>query len=463
MKNRAAPHHFTSATRIAGVRVKHLVFAFALTVIPLATAHAQYGGGFGNRVGGVSIDAAGVVDAPEKAARIPMRDALRKRHSAAPTALHQQAELRMISLRRLEEAMHGAPRTKEGLLPDELLFLAGIQRLQYVFVYPEEHDIVLAGPGEGWKVDEEGNIVGVTTGQPVLRLEDLIVAFRTVENAARGGISCSIDPTPEGRQRLDALISRSGKAPPLAMMKRALGPQQITLTGVPADSRFARILVSSDFHMKRMGMNAEPSHVKGMPSYLEMLRHGSGEVPTPRWWLECSYEPIGRSDDGLAFELRGRGVKCKAEDDVVDAQGRVSGTGAVSPLAQKWADLMTEHYEELAAKEASYGELRNIMDMCVVAALIARNQLLLKADCELPTLFSPASELAPPSYPAPKTVDSICTSVKGDGVLTIATGGVLINSWQIADRTEVRPAVQGLHAKARQPADVASMWWNAGR
>jgi hypothetical protein len=437
--------------------------SLALLLAAAGAAEAQFGGGFGNRVGGVSIDAAGVVDSPEKAARIPMRDALRKLHAAAaPPALHQPAELRMISLRRLEEAVKSAPRTKDGLLPDELLFLAGIQRLQYVFVYPEEHDIVLAGPGEGWKVDEEGNVVGVTSGRPVLRLEDLIVAFRTVENAARGGISCSIDPTPAGRQRLDALLSRGGKAPPLGMMKRALGPQQITVTGVPADSRFARILVSSDFHMKRLGMNAEPSRVKGMPSYLEMLRQDSAEVPTPRWWLECSYEPIGRSDDGLAFELRGKGVRCKAEDDVVDAEGRVAGAGTVSPLAQKWADLMTEHYEELALKEASYGELRNMMDMCVVAALIAKNQLLQKAGCQLPTLFSPANELAAPSYPAPKTVDSICTAVKGDGVLTVATGGVLINSWQIADRTEVRESVQSMQAKAKVAADVTTMWWNAG-
>jgi hypothetical protein len=446
-------------------RAAWICFSIALVLGVARAAQAQFlGGGFlSNRVGGVSIDAAGVVDAPEKAARIPTRDALRKLHAAAPTALHQPAALRMISLRRLEEAVKSTPRTRDGLLPDDLLFLAGIQRLQYVFVYPEEHDIVLAGPGEGWKVDDEGNIVGVTTGLPVLRLEDLIVAFRTVESAARGGISCSIDPTPEGRQRLDALLSRSAKAPPLAMMKRVLGPQQITVTGVPEDSRFARILVSSDFHMKRMGMNAEPSQVKGLPSYLEMLRHGPSEAPTPRWWLECNYEPIGRSDDGLSFELRGKGVKCKAEDEVVDAQGRVTGTGAVSPLAQKWADLMTEHYDELAVKESSYGELRNVMDMCVVAALIAKNQLLLKAGCELPTLFSPASELTPPSYPAPKTVDSICTSVKGNGLLTVATGGVLINSWQIADRTEVRAAVLGVQAKARPTADVATMWWNAGR
>ena len=52
----------------------------------------------------------------------------------------------------------------------------------------------------------------ITTGRPVLRIEDLIVAFRTVDNARQGGISCSIDPTPEGQQRYEALMAKGLKA-----------------------------------------------------------------------------------------------------------------------------------------------------------------------------------------------------------------------------------------------------------
>jgi len=373
----------------------------------------------------------------------------------------------MVSLRRLNEAAAASEKTVAELLPDELRFLAGIQRIQYVFVYPEDHDIVLAGPGEGWKVDEEGNVVGVTTGRPVLRLEDLIVAFRTADNARRGGISCSIDPTAEGRQRLEALSAkRSGSgAPPLAAMKKALGPQQITLTGVPTDSHFARVLVSSDFHMKRLGMHLEPSPIKALPSFIEMLKHDntSREHPTPRWWMACDYEPLGRSDDGLAFELRGRGVKCLAEDEVVDAQGRVSGAGAANSIAQKWADLMTEHYDELAAKEPSFGDLRNVMDMCVIAALIAKEQLLAKASCELTTLFGSSSKLSVLPLNSPKTVDSMCSSVKKGDELIVMSGGVLIASWQAADKTELRPAVAEARQHARPVAAPGQAWWNPAR
>ena len=47
---------------------------------------------------------------------------------------------------------------------------------------------MLVGPGEGWKVDGTGNVVGVTTGLPVMLLDDLLVALRSAKAAAQGGI-----------------------------------------------------------------------------------------------------------------------------------------------------------------------------------------------------------------------------------------------------------------------------------
>jgi hypothetical protein len=373
--------------------------------------------------------------------------------------------MRMVSLRRLDDAIAATGKTSAEQLPDDLRFLAGIQRIQYVLVYPEENDIVIAGPGEGWKVDEEGNIVGVTTNRPVLRLEDLLIAFRTVDNARQGGISCSIDPTPEGRQKLEALSAnhRGSGAPSMVAMRKALGPQQITLTGVPKDSRLARILVSSDYHMKRLGMNLDNSPVKGLPSFIDMLKRDSGaDYPTPRWWLECDYEPLGRSDDGLAFEIRGRGVKCMAEDEIVDAQGNATGKGSASGPAQRWADLMTTHYDELSTKDASFGELRNVMDMCVVAAVIAKEQLMGKANCQLPQLWGSRSKLAVQSLNVPKEVESLCSSVRRGDSIIVMSGGVQIGSWQVADKTESRPALTQTRAKAKA-ASASSVWWHPER
>ena len=46
-------------------------------------------------------------------------------------------------------------------LTDEMRYLAGLQRVRYVFYYPDSKDIVLAGPAEGWVPDLAGRIVGI--------------------------------------------------------------------------------------------------------------------------------------------------------------------------------------------------------------------------------------------------------------------------------------------------------------
>jgi len=66
---------------------------------------------------------------------------------------------------------------------------------------------VLAGPGEGWKVADDGNVVGVTTGRPVLRLEDLLIALRSVENAAKG--HKLLDRSDAGRPAADGCPARA--------------------------------------------------------------------------------------------------------------------------------------------------------------------------------------------------------------------------------------------------------------
>ena len=116
--------------------------------------------------------------------------------------MNPAVEMRKISLRRVEAALEECAKNNKPI-PDAIKYLAGLQRIHYVFVYPEQKDIVLVGPGEGWKVDAKGTVVGIATGRPVMLLDDLLVALRTAQAAAHGGITCSIDPTPEGLARMN--------------------------------------------------------------------------------------------------------------------------------------------------------------------------------------------------------------------------------------------------------------------
>lgn len=431
----------------------------ALVFLP-STVFAQNGGFFNQRsVGGVSISTGGVLAQPVVKDIELLKKSYLKNPTAVPKGLEKTVGMRMISLRAVEEAVAKAMMNEGAKLPDEIQYLAGIQRIQFIFVYPEKNDIVLAGPGEGWKMDANANMVGVTTGRPVLRLEDLVLALRTVENARQGGITVSIDPTEEGRRQLDELLSTQTtfSSGVLDKIEKALGPQQISITGVPDTSSFARTLVGSDYKMKRIAMKLEDSPVKGLPSYIDMLK-GPPENMMPRWWMACDYEPLAKSPDGLAWELRGRGVKVLTEDEVI-ANGKVAGTGKANPVAQKWADTMTAKFDELSIQEPVFGDLRNLMDMCVISAVIAKEGLLSKANLSLPLLMDNASKLTVTEWDAPKTVDTQCSATKrGREFIITASGGVEINSWAVADKTVENAAVAAIREQAAPQAGSGLTW-----
>ena len=456
---------------------KALAAVLSMALCSGAVAWAQNNGGnngnnnngnngfFNNRsVGGIAIDAHGALSLPTVADFRGLRELIATSSTKPSSELAATVEMRKISLRGLEAALQEARAGGKDKLPDEVFFLAGIQRIQYVLVLPEENDIVLAGPGEGWKVQDNGYVVGVTTGRPVLRLDDLLVAFRTVENARQGGLTCSIDPTEKGLQQFAAVEKAAGgRMSPgvVAALAEAMGPQQITVTGVPDTSRLARVLVAADYRMKRYAMELDKAPVAGMPSYLSMLK-AKKAVSTnalPRWWMACNYEPLLKSADGLAWELRGPGVKVMSEEEVVEG-GKRKASGKSGGIAQQWADAMTEKYGEMSLKDPVFGELRNVMDLCVVSALIAREDMLHRVKLELPSIMSEKDGAPIQSFNAPKEVATQCSLTKsGNKFIINASGGVEINSWSVIEKFEEDADMGKLREKAAGKQGKA-FWWN---
>jgi hypothetical protein len=441
-----------------------LVFV-AVAVVLVRPVMAGIAGLRNSAVGGISIDVEGVVGPPVESAQEKMLTTLREEIKSAPAEMAAPVKLRMISLQALNRICEEAARTNFGQLPDEVRFLAGLQRIQYIFLYPEENDIVLAGPGEGWRVDDNANVVGITTGRPVMRLDDLLVALRFVQVARTEGISCSIDPTDAGNRALQQVLDqqrRSGNLNPSILepaMKQAFGPQQVKIAGVPASSHFARVLVAADYRMKRIAMHLDKSPVSDLPSYLELLQTSRKAAGVnPRWWIACDYQPLAASEDQLAWELRGPGVQVKTEDELTTADGSVRGTGRTSTAAQRWANLMTEHYDALSVEDGVFGELRNLMDMCVVAAVIAHHGLATKAGLSIPLLTDPRSALQLEEWHAPKQVapEVSFLRTRGSWIVT-ASGGVQIESWQAASRTENVANLGQVRAHAGRSA--GSFWW----
>jgi len=411
-------------------------------------------------VGGVLVDANGAIARSDVETLGRLREARLRALAPIDSDLQAASPLRKVSLRGLQSELDKRRQAGQPV-GDALQNMAGLTRIEYVFLYPERGDIVLAGPAEGWRVDDAGNIVGRTSGQAVLQLDDLIVALRTAKAAVVDrGISCSIDPTEEGLQRLRPLLhARNLDEATVSRLEQALGPQHITITGVPMGSHFARVLVAADYLMKRLGMDFEPAPVKGLPSYLKLLaaRSASPKSAMPRWWMAPRYEPLLKDAGGLAWQLRGSGVQTLTEDGYLSSSGGVASAGREDALAKKWADTMTSNYQALAKALPAFAELRNCMDLAVIAALLAKEDLPTKANCDLALLLD-EKKIAVAEYDVPKTVDSRASLVrKGSGWIVSLSGGVQVDSWSILSRVETRPEL----TTTRQGAATTKpgQWW----
>jgi hypothetical protein len=447
--------------------------AFGLVIAMWAVpAHAQFGfGGVGfgrlGVVGGVSVDAEGLVQTISMEDRTDLLRQLRSTVGDPSGPLAERSDLRMVSLAKLQNEIALAM-TEQRELTDEVLYLAGLQRIEFVFVYPERGDIVLAGPAEPWEVREDASVVGKFSGRPVLRLEDLLVALRTSEITRQQAISVSIDPTPEGELRLQQLLRqvRTGNGfSPAALepaMKQAFGPQKVSLTAVPKDSRMAQVLVAADYQMKRIAMHLDSPQVPGLQSYLEMIRDGGASARIqPRWWIACDYDAILHSADFLAWKIDGLGINTLTEDQLISADGKREGTGKANKFAQRWADQFTQKFDQLCQVNSEFGDLRNVMDLNLVAAIISSHQLQELAGCDLSLLSgSDSSRLQTPVWQVPQWLHPQCSFVRGRAGWTVtASGGVEVNPWKlVSQRSRQDDSLNATRSKAAAPSN--SWYWN---
>ncbi len=336
-------------------------------------------------------------------------------------------------------------------------------------VYPEINDIILAGPGEGWKIDDNLHVVGVTTGMPVLQLDNLLTALRAVNAPQPQRISCSIDPTQQGVANYAAKLkqlSRAGVRNPRILapqLKQAMGNQVVSINGVPGSSHFARVMLAADIRMKQIAMEINGHGSKVMPGFISGARNSvsiTNPNINPRWWLACNYKSVATDGQGLAWEIRGQGVKAMTETEAFQGNNGPAKAQQQDPAAQKWADMMTDRYDDLSKADPVFGELRNIMDMCVAAAIIRSNSLLDQADLELPHLLATTKTISHLSWFTPKHVSTETSFINSSrGLVVTASGGVDIDYLAPLKDPKVTAQVKLVWDKVH--AKTASMsWWN---
>jgi hypothetical protein len=447
-----------------------LTLAAVLLFWSASTALGQI---IGNIPAGVEVDAAGVLRLRTFAD--PTGQLTQQRLAQARAALNadvaRPSKLRKISLNRLEAAIQASLESGVGI-SDEMRYLAGLTGITYVFFYPESHDIVLAGPAEGFGLNLAGRVIGLTTGRSVLELQDLVVALRSFSpgSAPTEFIGCSIDPTSEGLQRMQQfLVAIRGRIGPgdaegIAQgLKESLGPQTITINGVPAQTHYAQVLVEADYRMKLIGIGLEIPPVR-IPSYVARANPSSvARNALQRWYFVPDYDAVRISEDGFAMQLVGQGVKLVCENEVVHSDGRRSQTGHTDRASQAFVRAFTQRYAELAQAVPVFAQLRNLIDMAIVAAFLQQQDWYGQAGWTA-SLLSDEQRFPVATYPAPLRVDSAVNVVwKGNVLMTPIGGGVSIQASRALDSTHLRHEEKGSVSAARESLDLHSLdndqWW----
>lgn len=429
--------------------------------------------------GGVLVDATGTLRLKDRRpSPLPGDDLQERRGTAPPTGLaagdpRRASPLRYISLRRLEREIARRQAAHEPL-DVAMLTLAGLERVRYVFVYPESGDLVLAGPAGDWRVDADGRIVSTTTRRPVVRLDDLLALLRRGAAAGNSFFGCSINPRQEALARTQSFLDESSKRPLqpgqrkawLAALRDSVGTQDIEIFGVDPASRVAGVLVEADYHMKLIGMGLADG-VDGVESYLASIKVTNGQPPPPmsvlRWWFTLHYDAIRTSPDGDAFELVGQGVRVLSENEMLAAQGQRIHTGQSDPLNRLFAERFTTHFAALAEKYPIYADLRNVFDLAMAVALVQSDGLAKRAGWQ-PALLINADELRLPKWAAPRQVETVINHrvIRGRHVVAGVSGGVMVAVKDVLKGSRTTDGVEQLVGDRRAaPADKlpAGAWW----
>lgn len=422
---------------------------------------------------GVAVDASGVL---QSLTRGDLDGSLARQRAAQAQAtlgadIAQPSKLRKVSLTRLVKQIEKA--IQGGYGPDEQMKrLAGLTRIQYVFYYPETKDIVLAGPAEGWMQDYAGRDVGIESGQPTLGLEELVVALRAYPPQKNSNpiVYCSIDATQEGLAKMQQFLSQLGRQIQpgdeqfiVNGLRESLGLQTVTVGGIPATTRFARIMVEADYRMKLIGIGLEEPAAR-IQSYVSLATFGAmANNAMCRWWFVPDYQRIRVSEDGLASELVGNGVQLVGEDEVVSAAGVRSQSGGQNRASERFTKNFTDKYGQLADRDPVYAQLRNCVDMLIVAALMQKNDYYSQSGWDL-SVIGNESVYPIEKYNAPKQVNTAVNYIwKGNHLATPVGGGVQIQAATALEAKNLLIDEKGTVKAARVEVDLkdlpADKWW----
>lgn len=230
-------------------------------------------------------------------------------------------------------------------LPDELAHLGSMNHVQGILIEPDG-ELILFG-----RHDSE---------VPPFHLDDVVVVLRNayqVSAVYQGVLGCTIDPW-------------TGSKDPWRI-------QQVKVFGMPATAMMAARQVATDYELKKIGAGILP--LDGISSQWEMMRSTSPLCEGPadkatetahRFWFYPLYPPAPRfmEEEGIIAIVKPVGVQLLTEQEFLDRTGKRTGAAPASPLAERFAQTVTELLARNQLRH--YAQLRQDFRMIEVAQLL---------------------------------------------------------------------------------------------
>jgi hypothetical protein len=245
-------------------------------------------------------------------------------------------------------------------------------------------------------------------------------------------------------------------------MSQALGPQDVRVDGVSPSSHFAQVMVEADYRMKLIGIGLERVPARNMKSWVDLnANSGVATNALQRWYFTPDYQCVRASDDDLGIELVGRGVKLVGADEVVLPNGQRMSADRPDRASKTFTETFTRKYPEIAARSPVYAQLRNLIDLSIVAAWMQEHDAYGRAAWGAEGLRD-ESVYAIERLVAPVEVQPAINAIqRGNRLVTPIGGGVTLQPKQALDPSNIIGDDEGTIASARgdTPDLPAGRWW----
>ncbi|MCA9082571.1 MAG: DUF1598 domain-containing protein [Planctomycetaceae bacterium] len=386
-----------------------------------------------------------------------------------------QSALRLISLPRLEA--HVAELLKQGHpVPEDVRTLAGVNKVEFLFVYPDTGDIVIGGPAGEWTRESDGRYLNVDSGRPTLLLDDLVTLSRAFSPQGQGFFLCTIDPKKSQVAAVQEFVkanrrtlSATTAAAFTHQLESMLGLQNVIVQGIANDSRVASVIVDADYRMKEIGIGRREGP-EGMKSYFDLLtrseQRGSGSMDALRWWMAVGYESIRTAANHQAFQFSGRSIQCLSEDQIVGDHGERTATGKASRANAKFAELFTRHLPELADMDPVFADLQNVFDLAMATALIHSPRIAAQSNWNH-SVFANDGEFRTKSVEVPSELMTAAHHrvYAGGSIVIQVAGGVRFDAGKILNDNERFVTDPGLTNRNQAASPIGHRsdrwWWDA--